>query len=62
MKELKHLISYRQGCFGDCPPEFLGLGLSSRSNLCIHPEVERNPLKHVLSVMMVHQGKQPGMP
>ena len=43
LKELRYLITYRERYFDEyeAPPEFLALGLSSRSNLCIHPVVER---------------------
>ncbi|GMH35311.1 hypothetical protein BSKO_03179 [Bryopsis sp. KO-2023] len=39
LAELRELIAYRDKYLGSKPPEILALGLSSRKNLCIHPEV-----------------------
>lgn len=43
--ELKRLMAYRKqmGCEDE---GFRGIGLSSRKNLCLHPEV-RLPLSHI---------------
>lgn len=45
LKELKHLVRYRERYFEGKVPDFLALGLSSRSNLCIHPDVQRRVSK-----------------
>lgn len=37
LQELKRLMDYRESC--GLKEQFLGLGLTSRRNLCIHPEV-----------------------
>ncbi|KAM0790340.1 DNA-dependent ATPase of the nucleotide excision repair factor 4 complex [Microbotryomycetes sp. NB124-2] len=39
LAELKRLMKYRKEAYGIDDGEFLGLGLSARKNLCIHPEV-----------------------
>ncbi|KAL1504663.1 hypothetical protein AB1Y20_008443 [Prymnesium parvum] len=42
LEELKSLEAYRDECFGrDRPNKPLALGLSSRRNLCVHPEVSQ---------------------
>ena len=38
MEELKRLLAYYKRELGETP-ELLGLALSARKNLCIHPEV-----------------------
>jgi len=38
LEELKKLMEYYMKETGE-PPKMLGLALSSRKNLCIHPEV-----------------------
>ena len=38
MEELKRLVKYYKQEIGEAP-ELLGLALSARKNLCIHPEV-----------------------
>ncbi|GBP79904.1 General transcription and DNA repair factor IIH helicase subunit XPD [Eumeta japonica] len=40
LEELKNLINYYEKCHGE-KPNITGLVLSSRKNLCIHPEVSR---------------------
>ncbi|KAG4101363.1 DNA repair helicase [Neocallimastix lanati (nom. inval.)] len=37
LQELKRLMEYRENC--GLKEQFLGLGLTSRRNLCIHPEI-----------------------
>eukprot|EP00833_Pecoramyces_ruminatium_P014853 jgi/Orpsp1_1/1188885/evm.model.d7180000067948.1 len=37
LQELKRLMEYRESC--GLNEQFLGLGLTSRKNLCIHPEI-----------------------
>ncbi|KAK3095085.1 hypothetical protein FSP39_010122 [Pinctada imbricata] len=39
VEELKNLMKYYEQQLGDDKPKILGLALSSRKNLCIHPEV-----------------------
>lgn len=39
LAELKRLMQYRREVYGIDDGDFLGLGLSSRKNLCIHPSV-----------------------
>lgn len=39
MEEMRGLIKYIQSHLGDKMPGFLGLALSSRKNLCIHPDI-----------------------
>ena len=40
LAELQRLLEYRERVYGvPIPAGFLGLGLSSRRHLCIHPEV-----------------------
>ena len=39
MEEMKVLVEYYTKEDGR-PPKFMGLALSSRKNLCIHPEVQ----------------------
>lgn len=39
LAELRELIRYRVRYLGDNPPQILALGLGSRKNLCIHPQV-----------------------
>jgi hypothetical protein len=41
VEELRRVIAYRDQELGDNPPKFLGLALSARRNLCIHPRVRR---------------------
>jgi hypothetical protein len=36
---LQELIDYRAKYLGPTPPPIMALGLSSRKNLCIHPQV-----------------------
>jgi DNA excision repair protein ERCC-2 len=36
---LQELIDYRAKYLGPTPPAIMALGLSSRKNLCIHPQV-----------------------
>lgn len=43
IEELRKLLSFYEQQEGEKPP-FLGLALSSRKNLCIHPEV--SPRSH----------------
>jgi DEAD_2 len=43
LAELKRLMEYRRSA-GIETDDFLGLGLTSRKNLCVHPEVELGPL------------------
>ncbi|ORY68075.1 hypothetical protein BCR35DRAFT_269945 [Leucosporidium creatinivorum] len=40
LAELKRLMKYRKEAYNIDDGDFLGLGLSSRKNLCIHPEVK----------------------
>lgn len=40
MEELKRLVEHYRYEVGEAP-EILGLALSARKNLCIHPEVEK---------------------
>jgi DNA excision repair protein ERCC-2 len=50
LAELKELIEYRAKYFlaaGQSPPPILALGLSSRKNLCINPDVEGR-ISHLL--------------
>ena len=35
----QELVEYRNKYLGPTPPPILALGLSSRKNLCIHPQV-----------------------
>jgi DNA excision repair protein ERCC-2 len=41
LAELKELVAYRRRYLGDVPGagSILALGLSSRKNLCVHPQV-----------------------
>ncbi|KAF6250426.1 DNA repair helicase [Scenedesmus sp. NREL 46B-D3] len=39
LAELQELIEYRNKYLGPTPPPIMALGLSSRKNLCIHPQV-----------------------
>uniref|UniRef100_A0A383WM71 DNA 5'-3' helicase n=1 Tax=Tetradesmus obliquus TaxID=3088 RepID=A0A383WM71_TETOB len=39
LAELQELIEYRNKYLGPNPPPIMALGLSSRKNLCIHPQV-----------------------
>eukprot|EP00879_Flechtneria_rotunda_P024219 GHRR01025667.1.p1 GENE.GHRR01025667.1~~GHRR01025667.1.p1 ORF type:complete len:175 (+),score=41.57 GHRR01025667.1:358-882(+) len=39
LAELQELIDYRNKYLGPIPPPILALGLSSRKNLCIHPQI-----------------------
>jgi len=41
LAELKRLMQYRAEVYGIDDGDFLGLGLSSRKNLCIHPSVRQ---------------------
>lgn len=41
--QLQELIEYRNKYLGPTPPPILALGLSSRKNLCIHPQVAGDP-------------------
>ncbi|GAA5948612.1 hypothetical protein JCM10213_003558 [Rhodosporidiobolus nylandii] len=41
LAELKRLMAYRKDVYGIDDGDFLGLGLSSRKNLCLHPSVRR---------------------
>lgn len=50
LEELKRLVSYYRGEVGDSV-QLLGLALSARKNLCIHPEVGQR------SNWKVHHGK-----
>lgn len=36
---MQELIDYRAKYLGPAPPPIMALGLSSRKNLCIHPQV-----------------------
>ncbi|SGY17434.1 BQ5605_C015g07784 [Microbotryum silenes-dioicae] len=40
LAELKRLMKYRKEAYGIDDVDFLGIGLSSRKNLCIHPSVK----------------------
>eukprot|EP00038_Savillea_parva_P002094 m.110607 g.110607 ORF g.110607 m.110607 type:complete len:841 (+) comp10718_c0_seq2:518-3040(+) len=44
LEEMRRLIKYIEGHLGEHTPSFLGLALTSRKNLCIHPDIrsERN--------------------
>ncbi|GJN94295.1 hypothetical protein Rhopal_007369-T1 [Rhodotorula paludigena] len=41
LAELKRLMQYRKEVYGIDDGDFLGIGLSSRKNLCLHPSVRR---------------------
>lgn len=41
LEELKRLMEYRKDVHGVHDPEFLGFGLTSRKNLCVHPSVSK---------------------
>ncbi|GAA5873221.1 hypothetical protein JCM8547_008605 [Rhodosporidiobolus lusitaniae] len=41
LAELKRLMAYRRDVYGIDDGPFLGFGLSSRKNLCLHPSVRR---------------------
>ena len=49
MEEMKVLVEYYTREDGR-PPKFMGLALSSRKNLCIHPEVCCTPCNAVMCV------------
>ncbi len=42
VEELRRVVAYRDQELGDDAPKFLGLALSARRNLCIHPEVSQH--------------------
>ncbi|KAM0753866.1 DNA repair helicase [Meredithblackwellia eburnea MCA 4105] len=41
LAELKRLMEYREREHGLADPDFLGIGLTSRKNLCVHPSVSK---------------------
>lgn len=63
---LQELMEYRNKYLGPNPPPIMALGLSSRKNLCIHPQVAGaghqraaagitlRHTEHMLRVYMVH--------
>ena len=50
MEELKRLMQYYHQEVGEVP-EILGLALSARKNLCIHPEVYTASLSSFLATV-----------
>lgn len=42
VEELRRVVAYRDQELGDDAPKFLGLALSARRNLCIHPQVSQH--------------------
>jgi DNA excision repair protein ERCC-2 len=55
LAELKRLMEYRAE-YGAHDEEFRGLGLTSRKNLCLHPEVSSR--KHVSRCALAHNSGQ----
>jgi len=47
VEELKNLMQYYENEAGENRPKILGLALSSRKNLCIHPEVNMSMCKYI---------------
>lgn len=47
MEELRNLIQYYQAVTGE-DPKLLGVALSARKNLCIHPEVSKERIGKVV--------------
>ena len=54
MEELKRLMQYYHQEVGEVP-EILGLALSARKNLCIHPEVYTASLSSIVNHCFLSQ-------
>jgi len=51
MEELKRVMDHRKQLLGDDAPSILGVCLSSRRNMCIHPEVVANSDREQVDAM-----------
>jgi hypothetical protein len=54
--DVQELIDYRAKYLGPTPPSIMALGLSSRKNLCIHPQVAGAPGQSVQACVAAHWG------
>ncbi|XP_010218114.1 PREDICTED: TFIIH basal transcription factor complex helicase XPD subunit [Tinamus guttatus] len=61
IEELRKLMDFYEKQLGEKVP-FLGLALSSRKNLCVHPEVLSPPVSPSVPLGILHSPPAPGVP